>query len=337
MKVRPGTSNANLELLSVPGSSLANTVEFTTELNDSMSFMQNGTVSLNDAQHIIFNRMSFNSITISGQSGNLTIQNSVVRSNFLVYSGSGRIRFQNNLVYDYLFLSGINNRIEIVENKFQALNSRTYLMALIDRLNVSNGLYINNNLSLNSNQNICEFGIRHVLTSGNVNINGNQINNTKNAIVVDAPNSCNYNISSNRIITLNNNSNLTGINTGFNPSNQFQITNNYIYLTGNGRNTGLFLDLRSTSPITKQATLLYNSVIIDGSNGLNCNLYCPGTAPFRMRNNIFKNNNSSPVLFISNALTAQFDLDYNDYYSENGLLALYNGIPLSKASRPFSE
>jgi hypothetical protein len=105
----------------------------------------------------------------------------------------------------------------------------------------------------------------------------------------------------------------------------FDISNNLIYLSGNGRNIGIFCDLRKLPYSISQANINFNTIITLGSNSNNIPFYCLGFTAFKFKNNILRNI-LGPSMFFSNSINFMSELDYNNYFSDNNVIAYNNGV-----------
>ena len=353
--IRAGQYNEQLSFDSIHGTSAINTITFQSEDGDSTSaeLLYNNTSSLNflvdfnNAHYITFKSLKLNisgknlfvfsakSSYISVQNCNLyfnsfnnslfnisdTSNNILIDNNYITgasvrgamlsaNNGSNNIHFENNLIDGYkvhesyiVSCSSVNN-IQIKSNTIQNSPSGfNHAFGInIDSCpftTISDNAFVNNGFT---------FPAIGVSNSSGVSITANTINNSKGIYLNSGTNN---KIQENIIIKLQD---AYGINTN---STNLTIANNYINLESNNNLACIYVDSQSQSN-----KILYNSLVSE--NTLCTSLYLANSENHVARNNIFYNyGGGNPVTITSSANSSIFD--YNNYYSDLGIIGEYNG------------
>jgi gliding motility-associated-like protein len=318
-KVRDGTYNEQLQIDSIPGASLLNTVTFESESQDSSKvlLLSDGsyTIQLRNAEFIILGRISVvsnngNTIEITDQSGYLIINHCQLSANWMEGSvinalpGSHVITLTGNIISsnwtDAFTGSGIDTLV---------ITNNGLLNADINVTNSLNLLIKNNNLSLYSEINIDN--------SQDISVLNNILDLTEGIWIT---NNTNVLVSANKILNV---ANTSGINLN---SSDAVVVNNFIHITGDISSAGIKVgDAASGSKI------LFNSINVTNTNLGSRALDISGGNGYTIKDNIFCNREGGYAAYVNVDLLNN-DWDYNDYFSRVGQIGYKDGITYHEIS-----
>jgi len=308
-------------LTNVTGIDSSNTITFKSVSNDSTDVVVENNfgqhqyvVKLDNASYYRFKSISFktnigNAIEISGSSSYNLFENCVIESD----TGGTQTGYG-------IFMSGKG----LINNGFTSnriINGNCGVKISGTQTNFIKGVILNKNLIENFRSDALS-----IIYVDSVEIDDNIIrsgqNTINNSTAINLNNSGVCNINGNNIRLENQNT----INKGINLENCYPLSGSRI-LVGNNMisiHCGNGVDYGILSENTDSTDYYYNSILMTGGNTDVKALKVVGSGQSKIINNIFQVNGPGKAYFIDSVSAVNLS-DYNNYFTNGAVLAVYNG------------
>jgi len=321
--IQPGNYNERMDLVSIPGSSSANTVTFQSQTGnrgeviiyaEALNPGENYVVRLNGADHLIFKNLTFQAIGTSyarifylwGSTDNLKIQN-----NLLIGAPTTSSSPNYYLIHaDYTYSSGT----QITGNTFSQ-GGWGIIMYGLNANDVATGTRVLNDTFSTG------YGGVYLNAHKSAYINSNVITVTGNSgfgtYVYDCDDS--LQIQKNKVnLPTNGNGILLQYCDGTQLGVKGLTANNFVTVGGTGAADGIQLDY------CNYQNVYYNSVNQTNTNTGYYAFYLNSGGNIKVKNNIFANNGGGYAYYI-NTPAAIDTSNYNDLYTPGSFLAYWAG------------